>query len=103
MAPYDEAAAILNHYFAQLARASGLRWSERNQADIGRAAELLAQADPLPGDDIPPYQPPIRAVRVTQVLAQSDPAFDRWRSERNRNDEEATNRMLKRNGNYDHP
>lgn len=96
--PQDEAAAILNHYLGQLARAAGLRWSERNQSDIERAAQLLCQAD-APGDEIPPYQP-IMSDRRTVVLDRDDygdARFGQWRAQRRTNgDEEATQRMLNR-------
>lgn len=97
MTPYDEAAAILNHYFSQLARASGMRWSEHNQADIARAAELLAQPSPLASDEIPPYQPPVVSDRVTQVF-DIDPAFERWRAVRREADAAAPQRLPRRNG-----
>jgi hypothetical protein len=84
----QEASAILNHYFAQLAQRAGLRWSERNQADIERACELLEGAEPAL-DELPPYQP-ITSDRVTQVLDREPPsierqqweAFHRWQTER---------------------
>lgn len=95
----DEAAAILNHYMSQLARAAGLRWSGRNAADIGRACELLAQADDSAGDEIPPYQP-IISDRRTVVLdrgSYGDPKFERWRTERRADgDDAATRRMIER-------
>lgn len=96
----DEAAAILNHYMSQLARAVDLRWSDRNAADIGWACELLAQAsDEPPGDEIPPYQP-IVSDRRTVVLdrdSYGDPKFERWRAERRADgDDAATRRMIER-------
>lgn len=55
LAPSEEAAAILGHYLSQLARQCGLKWTERNQADIERAAELLSFGDePESADEIPP-------------------------------------------------
>lgn len=95
----QEAAAILNWYFAQLARASGLRWSARNAADIGRAVELLGQAEAAPLDEVPPYQP-VRSDRVTQVLEREDygdPQFGRFRQRRAVQDDE-TERLLRREG-----
>lgn len=95
LAPSDEAAAILSHYFQQLTRAAGLRWTERNQADIERVADLLAQIEPEPVDEIPPYQP-IVSDRRTVVLERDelDPAFERWR--RARRDDDDARRMLRR-------
>ena len=102
MTPHDEAAAILNHYFAQLARAAGLRWSDRNQADIERATQLLCQAEAPAGDEIPPYRPVV-SERQTLVLDRDelasgdygDPQFKRWRREK-QEQERATQRMLER-------
>jgi hypothetical protein len=89
--PNEEAAAILSHYFAQLAQRAGLRWSERNQADIERACELLGSAE-LVLDELPPFERPVVSDRVTQVFerepSQSDyerqqwDAFHRWQTER---------------------
>lgn len=97
--PLDESAAIFNHYFAQLARAAGLRWSDRNQADIERATQLLSQADAAVDDEIPPYQP-IVSDRRTLVLdrdSSGDPQFERWRARRRaEEDEAATQRMFDR-------
>lgn len=55
MTPQEQASAILNHYFEQLARRAGLRWTERNRANIDRATQLLAQdASDQDADTIPP-------------------------------------------------
>ena len=92
-----EAAAIFNHYFAQLARVAGLRWSNRNQADIERAAALLGQVDAA-GDEIPPYRP-IVSDRQTVVLDRGDygdPEFERWRAQRREEDDAAARRMFAR-------
>lgn len=96
----QEAEAIFNWYFAQLARASGLRWSERNASDIARAVELLSQAEAAPLDEVPPYVPPIRSDRVTQVFEREDfgdPNFGRFRQRRAVQDDE-TERLLRREG-----
>lgn len=97
MRPQDEAGAILGHYFAQLARAAGLRWSERNQADIERAAALLAQVDAPPSDEIPPYQPIVSDRRTVVLDRDTDPRFEQWRAQRRAEaDEAATQRMFAR-------
>lgn len=103
MTPQEQAAAILNHYMEQLARRSGLRWTERNRADIEQAALLLSQdADDQDADTIPPYQPQQYQLetRVTQVLdqrnaAEDDPRFVAWRDQR-RHESEQARRMLAR-------
>ena len=102
MSPSEEAAAILNHYLSQLARRSGLRWTESNRADIERAAQLLSPEAEEEADTIPPYQPRQAQqleTRVTQVLerspAEGDPRYVAWRNERQRSDEQ-TRRMLSR-------
>jgi hypothetical protein len=99
MTPQEQAAAILNHYMEQLARRSGLRWTERNRADIEQAAQLLsADADDQDADCIPPYQPQEQE-RVTISFernpADDDPNFRRWRQERY-SDTEQARRMLER-------
>jgi hypothetical protein len=87
MHPHEEAAAIFSHYFAQLAQRAGLRWSERNQADIERACELLGDTEPAL-DELPPYQAPIVSDRQTVVLERDDyerqqwDAFHRWQTKR---------------------
>lgn len=99
MHPLDEAAAIFNWYFAQLARASGLKWSERNAGDIARAVELLSQAEAAPLDEVPPYVP-VRSDRVTQVFEREDYGdtnFRNWRQRRSVQDDE-TERLLRREG-----
>jgi hypothetical protein len=84
----DEASAILNHYFAQLARANGLKWSERNAQDIQHAADLLATDDESALDEIPPFRPalpPQLDTRVTQVLTQEEQQlrdFEIWKKQR---------------------
>jgi hypothetical protein len=67
MSSIDETSAILNHYFAQLARAAGYNWSEHNQQDIERVCDLLSDAEPTL-DEIPPYRPapPALTSAVTQ-------------------------------------
>jgi hypothetical protein len=40
-----EAAAIIKHYLRQLTQASGRRWTEHNDHDMRRLAELLADDD----------------------------------------------------------
>lgn len=99
MHPTDEAAAILNHYFGQLARASGLKWSERNASDIDRAVALLGQDAAAPLDEVPPYRPVV-SDRVTQVFEREDYGdrrFGRWRERRAVQDDE-TERLLRREG-----
>jgi hypothetical protein len=103
MQPHEEAAAIFNHYFAQLAERAGLRWSERNAGDIARAVELLAQTDEEPTDSIPPYERPIVSDRVTQVLERDEPTADygdanfaRWRGQRRWSEEEDVRRLVRR-------
>lgn len=99
----NTAAAILNHYFAQLARAAGLRWSERNAADIERAVSLMSSADEAL-DEVPPYQPPtrevpIRSERVTQVLDRNDfgdANFGQWRRDRRQEDTDDARRIMRR-------
>lgn len=96
----QEAAAIFNHYFAQLARAAGLKWTQRNADDIERAVELLGQAETPALDEVPPYQPPIRSDRVTQTFERDDygdPNFERWRKQKSA-EEQDTRRMLRREG-----
>lgn len=95
MKPEDSAAAILNHYFAHMARLVGMRWDASNRADIERAAQLLAMAsaEDDAGDTIPAYVEP--APRVTQVFDReeiNDPEFIAWRAERR-----AVVRMMDRN------
>ncbi len=76
--PHSEqrAADILNHYFAALARQTGMRWTAANSADIQRAAELLSESAL---DEIPPFtdaesarRPP--RLRDTYRAAQRPPA-----------------------------
>jgi len=85
----QEASAIFVHYFEQLARRVGVRWTKRNRADIAHAAALLAQADDdQDADTILPFElpaapaPPQIESRVTQNLKIDDPAFQRWRAGR---------------------
>lgn len=92
----QEAAAILNHYLAQLARACDMKWSPRNAADIERAVALMGESE-APLDEVPPY---VRSDRVTQVFERDDhgdPQFRRWRERRAVQDEE-TERLLRREG-----
>ena len=77
IAPQDEAAAIFAHYFAQLAKAAGLRWSERYTDDIARACELLINPEEAL-DELLPYERPIYPDRQTLVLDRAR----RWKSER---------------------
>lgn len=100
MHPSNEAAAILSHYFRELARASGLKWSERNASDIARAVELLSAAEAPALDEVPPYVPAIRSDRVTQVFDREDygdSQFSRSRQRRAVQDDE-TERLLRREG-----
>lgn len=91
--PSDHAAAIVAHYLRVLTERAGLRWTSANDADMDTLADLLADAAPELGT-IPPYQP-IVSDRQTVVLDRDelDPAFERWRRERQ--DEQAV-RMLRR-------
>lgn len=100
----QEAEAIFNWYFAQLARASGLKWSDRNAGDIARAVDLLSQAEAAPLDEVPPYQP-VRSDRVTQVFEREpsgdygDPNFERWRQTKRAEEErDDVRRMARREG-----
>jgi len=87
----QEAGAIFAHYFEQLARRVGVRWTKRNRADIAHAAALLAQTDDdQDADTIPPFElpaapaPPQIESRVTQQLDQDAAgweAFRRWQAE----------------------
>jgi hypothetical protein len=109
MQPNEEAAAILNWYFRQLAHRAGLRWSDRNQADIERACELLSSSDE-PIEELPPYQRPIVSDRVTQVFERDEPPtrepiavdpewekFQRWRAARAEEERyEQTRRLVRR-------
>jgi hypothetical protein len=105
VAPEDEAAAILNHYFVQLARHCGPRWTERNALDIERASALLAQVEEESlGDEIPPYERPIVSDRLTQVFernengAIADPNFQKWRGQRALGDDDAAVQRMVRRG-----
>lgn len=96
IAPPDEAAAIMRHYIRTLAERSGLRWTEANDRDFDRLADLLGD-DEAALDTIPPYERPIVSDRVTQSFERDelDPAFERWRSAR-RDDADDARRMLRR-------
>jgi hypothetical protein len=104
MTSQERAAAILNHYFDQLAQRAGVRWTERNRADIARASQLLGQTDEDQADTIPPYQPTDQAERerVTQVIErdplEEDLRFQRWRQERTASQEHDTRRILRQSG-----
>lgn len=96
MRPHEEAAAILRHYFRQLAKRTEAAWTEANDRDFDRLADLLADAPPEL-DSIPPYGPPIVSDRVTEVFERDelDPNFERWRRAR-RDDADDARRMLRR-------
>lgn len=38
---HEKIASILTHYFKRIGEASGLRWSQKNEADMERLAALL--------------------------------------------------------------
>lgn len=104
MTPQQEAAAILNHYMAQLAQRCDAAWTDRNRADIERAALLLAQSGEEPADEIPPYRaaaPRQLDTRVTQVLERepqpqdADPRYRQWQERRQ--ERAAVGRMIERN------
>ena len=102
MTPHNEAGAIIAHYIRQLTQAAGLRWTEHNERDMARLAELLAEADQetiapfyKPAVELP-AEPPAATPqqldsRVTVVLDQpadsepaeandlDDPNYQRWR------------------------
>jgi hypothetical protein len=69
----QEAGAIFAHYFEQLARRVGVRWTERNRADIAHAAALLAQANDDSADTIPPF-----ALLAAPAPPQLDPDAQGW-------------------------
>jgi hypothetical protein len=123
MTQHNEAGAIIAHYLRQLTQASGRRWTEHNDHDMRRLAELLA--DDSRETITPFYQPaapPELAVeslvaeprqlesRVTTVLEQpvgrerapaddlDDPSYQQWRAQREPRQREADEalRMLQR-------
>ena len=120
-----EASAIIAHYLKALTQASGRRWTEHNDRDMQRLAELLAdeqadciqpfyQAAPkLPAESTAPTAAPSAAPpqldsRVTVVLDQAagreqakaddldDPIYQRWRQQRQRDERTITQRMIER-------
>lgn len=91
----NEAAAIIAHYFKQLAARSGLRWTAENDRDMNRLAALLNQDAPL--DTIPPFVPDER----TTVVLERDPAasdanYQKWRRRQYADDEASVRRMTRR-------
>lgn len=97
--PGDQAGAIFNHYFEQLARRAGVRWTDQNRADIYRAAQLLTTED-QPSDTIAPYRPQERTTVVldrTADPASGDPNYQRWRMSRPMDDDDrAVARLVNR-------
>ena len=97
--PHSEqrAADILNHYFAALARQSGMRWTAANSADIQRAAELLSESAL---DEIPPFTAEeAPAGRDTVIFERQPPtSADQFRQARELSENEAARRMLRTNG-----
>jgi hypothetical protein len=125
MTRQSEAGAIIAHYLRQLTQAAGRRWTEHNERDMQRLAELLAdeQAEtivpfypPAPQPAEPFYPPvpqpaelpaePPRQIdsRVTQVLERErasaddldDPQYTTWRQRRQRNETTIAQRILDR-------
>jgi hypothetical protein len=122
---HNEAGAIIAHYLRQLTLASGRRWTEHNDHDMRRLAELLAEEDretiaPFyqpaappelsvepPAAEPPAAEPRQLDTRVTTVLDKpagrehapagdlDDPNYQRWRQQRQQQDEQAR-RMLQR-------
>ena len=92
----NEAAAIIAHYFKQLAARNGLRWTADNERDMTRLAGLLNQDTPL--DAIPPYQSDERATVVLERdPAASDANYQEWRKRQYADaDEASVRRMTKR-------
>jgi hypothetical protein len=125
MTRHNEAGAIIAHYLRQLTQASGRRWTEHNDHDMRRLAELLADDDretiapfyqpaappELPAEP-PAAEPPHQLdTRVTTVLEREpasryaanaddldDPNYQRWRQQRQRAQSETSiaQRMLDR-------
>ncbi len=98
----NDAAAILNHYFAALAKQSGMRWTAANAADIQRAAELLGTAAL---DEIPPFSAASTAARDTAgstpgsetvSFERPAPSRDKFRQAREVAEAESTRRILQR-------
>jgi hypothetical protein len=122
MTRHTEASAIIAHYLRQLTLASGRRWTEHNDHDMRRLAELLADEDretitPFYRPGAPPelpVEPPAAEprqldTRVTTVLEREpasrhvadeldDPSYQRWRQQRQRAQTETSiaQRMLDR-------
>jgi hypothetical protein len=89
----NEAAAIIAHYFKQLAARNGLRWTEANECDMTRLATLLGQDSPA--DTIPPFQADERTTLVLERdPAEADPQYQEWR--RRQADEASVRRMTRR-------
>jgi hypothetical protein len=125
MTRHNEAGAIIAHYLRQLTQASGWRWTEHNDHDMRRLAELLADDDretiapfyqPAAPPELP-VEPPAAEpphqldTRVTTVLEREpasryaanaddldDPNYQRWRQQRQRAQSETSiaQRMLDR-------
>ena len=107
MTRHNEAGALIAHYLRQLTQVAGLRWTEHNDHDMRRLAELLADDDratimpfyPPTAPQELPVEPPVGAprqldTRVTTMLDQpasrerapaddlDDPSYQRWRAQR---------------------
>jgi hypothetical protein len=125
MTSHNEAGAIIAHYLRQLTQASGRRWTEHNDHDMRRLAELLGDDDretitpfyqPGAAPELP-VEPPTAEprqldTRVTTVLEQpagrerasvddlDDPSYQQWREQRPREprqrEAEEARRMLQR-------
>src|SRR5215211_9109491 len=121
MTRHTEAGAIIAHYLRQLTQASGRRWTEHNDHDMRRLAELLADED---RETITPFYPPAAPLelpveplaaeprqldtRVTTVLDKpagrelaaaddlDDPNYQRWRQQRERGETKIAQRILDR-------
>lgn len=91
----NEAAAIIGHYFRQLAARSGLRWTEANERDMQRLSALLGQD--APADTIPPFQTDERATLVLERDgAASDANYQEWRKRQYADADEASVRRMTR-------
>ena len=121
MTRHTEAGAIIAHYLRQLTQASGRRWTEHNDHDMQRLAELLADEDretitpfyrpPAPPElpvEPPAAEPRQLDTRVTTVLDKpasrelaaaddlDDPNYQRWRQQRERGETTIAQRILDR-------
>ena len=121
MTRHNEASAIIAHYLRQLTQASGRRWTEHNDRDMRRLAELLGDEDretitpfyqPAASPELPAEPPATEPrqldTRVTTVLDKpagrehasagelDDPNYQRWRQQRAQSDATIAQRILDR-------